>query len=190
MRMKKLFAFRFSLFASAAGFTLIELIVTVAITTLLVSMPILYGSRSRGQVTLFVNTSRVAQEILRAKSLTLAAYATTTASGVPCAYGVQVTRGSNTFNLFQYPRSGCAPTFTSMNPGLELPVENFVLDSAVRFRSAGTTARDVMFIPPDPTTVIYDGSAILPNGGQIILETTDGADSAVITINSFGQVTF
>ena len=51
------------------GFTLIELLMVVAISAMLSAMAISYSNVSKNQITLSVETAKLAQTILRAKDL-------------------------------------------------------------------------------------------------------------------------
>src|SRR5205823_134766 len=81
------------------GFTIVELLIVVAISAMLASIAIGYSSISRNQVALSVETAKVAESIIRAKSLAIATYASIPGT---CAYGVSVDIAQNRYSIFAF----------------------------------------------------------------------------------------
>lgn len=162
------------------GFTLIELVVVVAITVYLSTLFIFYNSSNRQSIAVSVDTAKIAQLLLRAKSLAVASYAKT---ANVCGYGVRIDRTTGAYTMSPYSLSDCkTPVSASSTKG--------VIDKAnVKFISCSGAADDVIFFPPDPTVAIWSGGATTTEG-SICLQSLNGKNNATITVNSVGQVSF
>jgi prepilin-type N-terminal cleavage/methylation domain-containing protein len=196
------------------GFTLIEILIVLAISAMLSAIAIVYSHEGQNQVSLSVETAKVAEGILTAKNLSIATYATTNTS---CGYGALINIASNTYSVFTYepqshpPEHGVAPpcpanSIASTSPiyaneMVEYSPANWQvkLASGVKFVNggAGNNLMIVLFYPPAPTTFISrDGSTFLDPTvvpsvtSKVYLETTDGTDSSTITVNGAGEVDF
>ncbi len=178
--------------------------VVVAITSLLAGMVLTYSSRGRTQVSLYVESAKLAQVILRAKSLAIATYNN---PDTPCGYGVHLDFASSTYALFSY-----APT--SPGGALDCPsvatgpiditspaysvIENFEMQKGVEFVNIGggnNGVKDVLFLPPDPTTYLWlrDGSSQPATDviGQIQLVSASDVNYMLrLRISSAGQISF
>lgn len=89
---------------SRNGFTLIEMLVVIGITTLLATLAIGYSRVGQNVNALSVETAKVAEMVLQARQLALATYGS---AGGACAYGVQFNYGAGandvgTYSLFAY----------------------------------------------------------------------------------------
>src|SRR5665213_2287500 len=90
---------------SRKAFTLIELIIVVAISALLSTLAITYSSIGRNSVSLSVEASKISQFILQAKQLSIATYTSASAS---CGYGVAFNMAAQTYSIFAYDPVGVA----------------------------------------------------------------------------------
>jgi|GEM_PF-709086 prepilin-type N-terminal cleavage/methylation domain-containing protein len=199
------------------GFTLIEILVVLAITALLSSLAIIYTHVGQNQVSLSVEESKVAQFILEAKELSIATYST---SKTTCAYGVQFNYASSTYSIFQYNTAvPTGPTGRPICPSIASTSAAGVVSGAISIYEQGSwhvhtadgvtlikptsTASygiyDVLFYPPDPCTLVsLDGTTFVSDcagggagpldTGYVRLSTVDGSDSRTISVNSAGQV--
>ena len=68
------------------GFTLIEMLIVIAISGMIASLAISYSGTERNQTALSVEKTKLAQFILQARALALATY--TNQEGYVCGYGV------------------------------------------------------------------------------------------------------
>ncbi|MDO8504369.1 MAG: type II secretion system protein [Candidatus Liptonbacteria bacterium] len=187
------------------GFTLVEILVVLGITIFLLGMVMLYSAKSRTQMSLYVEAAKVAQVILRAKSLAIATYGTST---VPCGYGLHVDTGAKSYSMFSYrpvnPSPGGPPDCGSVSlgpidrsqaakdAGVYNDAETFVLPNGIGYGIANTV-EDVMFLPPDPKTLIWGpggGAPVAPSGDIVLVSESDASASVTIQVSSAGQISF
>ena len=81
------------------GFTLIEMLVVIAVMALLSGLAIVYSHVGQNQVALSVESAKVAQLILEAKDLSVATYSDKKNT---CGYGVHFDYSTNRYSLFEY----------------------------------------------------------------------------------------
>jgi prepilin-type N-terminal cleavage/methylation domain-containing protein len=200
-----------------SGFTLVEMLVVIAISALLAGIALSYNGASRKEIALSVEEAKISQLILQAESLSIATYGSNANPASPvCGYGMIFDSAAQTYGIFEYhPTAADEPNtcrdvlvpITAINPDPNSP------NPDIRPYSAGTwdihvapevristTAPDsigiVLFYPPTPTTYISlssDESTFLnptPQTSKVYLTTVDGNDSRVITVNPAGQVSF
>ncbi len=173
------------------GFTLIEILIVLAITAVLSSLAIVYTHVGQNQISLSIEESKIAQLILEAKELSIATYGSNSAT---CAYGVAfhydaVSAASSTYSLFAY---NAAVTSTQYNnrpicPSLASTSAAIVQTAVQPYQSeswqvhtaqgvalingsstASDTIQDILFYPPDPCTLIStDGKTFQSNCNNI-----------------------
>jgi type II secretory pathway pseudopilin PulG len=179
---------------------MIELLVVLAITALLSSSVIIYGSLTRENIAIETDESQVVQLLLRAKSLSVGTYNNQTSP--ICGYGVLVEVNSPNYYLVSYPKDAggnCPDTGNYFSvPDLETAYKlsaGFVFDNCLD--SACPDKLDyVLFVPPDPQVLVSNyGSEGLPpsNGsGNIYLTTAEEAPAyrAKISVAWGGQISF
>ena len=183
------------------GFTLIETLIVIAISAMLSAIAVGYSSVSRNEISLSIESSKVAQLVLQAKSLSIATYGDLSGT---CGYGVSFDPGTQEYSLFAYhpqwsvtcpPASSIASiTAGDMVPYTEgtsnIHVANGVVLSA-GFAQDGIA--EVLFYPPNPQafiTRIGDNGAFTDQNSNIYLGTVDGTASAMISVSAAGQVSF
>lgn len=181
--------------ASCAGFTLIEVIVVIAITAMLSSFLILYNSNSRQRIALFVEQAKIAQTLQRAKSISLSKYAVPGDSS--CGYGVRFdyTAQPQTYFVFQYALGAgedCSQvSFIQDDDNHIQPVPGlaFEVNSNVVFDQDPHDDRIeyVLFIPPNPRVLVTTGD-ITHKSGKVYLKIKSGDEQAVIGVGSAGQI--
>lgn len=188
------------------GFTLVEMLVVLAITALLSTIAIIYSHIGQSTLSLSIEESKVAQFILEARELSIATYST---SDTTCAYGVEFNYVSSTYSLFEYnsaiPDGGGRPVC----PSLASTTAAFNTNDVVKYTdgtwqvhtapgvtlinggNASNTIQAVLFYPPDPFTLIsLDGTTFLdpPPTSYVYLKTSDGGSSRTLSVNSAGEV--
>lgn len=87
------------------GFTLVEMLVVIGITTLFAAMAIGYSHVGENENALTVETAKIAEMILQARELALATYGGSVASGGTdnaCGFGVHIDYSNQTYSLFAY----------------------------------------------------------------------------------------
>lgn len=186
------------------GFTLIEVLVVVGITTILAGMVLTYSSRGRNQVALYVEAAKLSQVILRAKSLAIATYISAT-QGPVCGYGVHIDYATGSYSLFSYNPVDCSPISIS---GGAINME----DAASNYKAIETNQlaqgviygvgsndpnspklTDIFFIPPDPATLIWsEGSGVASNlaSNVSLVSAADPQSGITVRASTAGQITF
>ncbi len=186
------------------GFTIIELLVVLGITAMLSAIALGYTGVAQNQITLSVESAKIAETILRAKNLAIATYST--APGI-CGYGVSIDVPDNEYSIFAYDPAGGGPcpsvastTLTGLSTANEQPYSQSTWKvrpgTGVRLvQGNGDGLGAVLFYPPAPATLLsLTGDAFLPPGSavplNVHLSTVDGSASTTITVSPAGQVTF
>ncbi len=183
------------------GFTLVEVLVVVAITTFLAGMVLTYSSTGRGQVALYVEAAKLAQVALRAKSLAISTYNN---PDTPCAYGMRINEPNRSYSLFSYKPTSCSAILTggidttpADQAGPYRELETFTLQNEVSFKDApsGNALEYVIFVPPDPMTFIWmkGESGVAPRIdaiGEVILGAVQSSNTQKISISPAGQISF
>ncbi len=184
---------------SKSGFTLIEVLIVVAISAMLAAIAIGYSGTERDQTTLSVEETKISQFILQARSLSIATYGN--AAGSACGYGVSFDAASKTYSVFAYVPNGsgtCPPVASVTSASQVQDHEARYTDETwqvhpandVTFSMANSNALSlVLFYPPDPITLLFDGSGNPINQATVNLAAANGS-SRTISINSAGQVSF
>jgi prepilin-type N-terminal cleavage/methylation domain-containing protein len=198
------------------AFTLIELLIVVAISAIFSTIAILYSSVGRNAVTLSVEESKVSQFILQAKQLALSTYTVGNATS-SCAFGVafDLSATPQTYSIFSYDPGTptCPPdnVITSISSGQEkeytggtwqVPVSQGVV---LKSESHSDGLVTVLFYPPEPSVfLLREGDvsgdltqqqtfSVTPNDpgtANVYLETVDGKNDAILTVDSEGQISF
>jgi prepilin-type N-terminal cleavage/methylation domain-containing protein len=185
-----------------SAFTLIELMIVIAISALLSALAITFSSVGRNEVALSVETSKISGFILQAKELSIATYS---ASSPICGYGFTLDANTQTYSIFAYspvvvppcPALGSITTITSdqekeYTPGTwQIHVSNgVVIQPAAESPDSLVT---VLFYPPDPAVLLSNDGITFENPAttlNVYLKTVDGQNSATIGVNPEGQVDF
>jgi prepilin-type N-terminal cleavage/methylation domain-containing protein len=165
---------------SRAGFTLLEMLVVIGITTLLAAVAITYSKVGQNETALTVETSKIAELILQAKELAINTYGATAVSGYKaCGFGVHFdfSGSTPTYSLFAYsvvdngtmdlpcPSLASTTEIGLVGPngegGIAIPQEyqpsswEIPLAQGVTMSNTpANTLTDVIFYPPVPTTLI------------------------------------
>lgn len=162
----------------STGFTIIEMLVVIAILSLISTSLLLYSRTGERQIILFREQSRIVGTLSRAKSLSIA---TLGQVGVPCSYGVHFETPKK-FSIFKDLASDCNAA-DKVYSGIDELLESFELDQAVNF--GNLTLTDIVFIPPDPRIVITPEQ----DEAVINIKTISGNTSSTIKVTSAGQIT-
>jgi prepilin-type N-terminal cleavage/methylation domain-containing protein len=184
-----------------AGFTLIEILIVVVVSLLLSTIAIGYSGIGRDQVALSVETTKLSQFILQARSLSIATYGNV---GGTCAYGVAFNAASGTYSIFGYTPAGmtsCPSAASGKITAASILSDQKMYTGGTSGVHVGngvvmsTTGNDVLsavlFYPPNPRVFIVcsDGS-FCSFSGKVYLGTADGSMSRTITVDQGGQVNF
>lgn len=179
-----------------SGFTLIEMLIVIGISIVLSAIMIVSGSSSRQQIALSTERVKVAQVITRAKSMALNSFSP---GGNACGYGVRfVTASPQRYELVRYDSAISPPlpaqcdTFAGMVVSSTTGVvESYPLSPGVRLVNGANQIIQVVFVPPDPKTLMLDGgnNPISPSG-SVFLQTVNGSSSGRVDISIAGQITY
>ena len=177
-----------------AGFTLIELLVSVTVTALLSSFVIVYTTSGRAQTALYVEQSKVIQVIVRAKSLAISTY---DAPAPLCGYGVHFDPDAGTYDLFSYRSLDCVH-ISFIDPDASanyVSLHRYLLPQNLMLRDGEDAIRDVLFIPPDPKTLLWKESegVLIPierGAGKVYLAAKNGPWSSDLQVSVAGQISF
>lgn len=196
-------------FRLVRGFTLVEILVVVAVTALISAFVITYSSIGRRQSALYGEEAKIAGYIFRAKSLAI----TTKRQdlNVPCGYGAHFDYEKNAYSLFSYSlinspgsdsraTSTCSEAIGANFPAdfllqppnyADVPNSTSTIAAGVTFLPGPQRLDFVFFLAPDPQTLLArDGGNLLDVGsGNIYLGTTDGKATKTINLTApLGQV--
>lgn len=169
------------IFRNKKGFTILEMTVVISIMVLLSSFLILYSRTGENQIVLFRDQSRLITGLNRAKSSSIQSL---DASNPSCAFGVHFSKAENAFLIFRDLATDCQNADHVYTDSGEL-FESYQLSPRIKFGEV--TLTDIVFIPPDPKTIIDNDSN--KTEATIVLETLDGKASLKVKINNVGQIT-
>jgi prepilin-type N-terminal cleavage/methylation domain-containing protein len=170
------------------GFTLIEILVVIGVISVLAGTMITSTSTSRDRTSLLVEEAKLAEVISRAKALAITTYARTSP---PCGYGVSIDHDAATYELFAYTAPDC-DNIIAIDPSMKSGQESFSLPQNVRFETGDERMEHVLFVPPDPKTLIWRTGEVSPASRGIVYLTGSRPDAPVVAIEigSGGQISF
>jgi len=175
---------------SRAGFTLVELLVVIVVVTMLSVVMISYNSSSRAQLAVMVEEARIAQVLIRAKSLSVATY---NQPSVPCGFGLHIDYARREYSLASYKIPTCANLPSATLSSIASNMEVFTLSPDLVFdrETDPATVHDVVFIPPQPSVLLSNPSGLILSGtGFVHVRGKAGSATGDVSVNSAGQVTF
>jgi prepilin-type N-terminal cleavage/methylation domain-containing protein len=178
-----------------SGFTLIELLVVLTLTVLLASFAVIYSRQSGTQIALYIEAQKMAELVFKAKSLALTAYQNPSLGHI-CGFGFAIDYSNREYYLFSYgvpPATGCG-AIVDVDSGLisPLPGQRYVLSSNLTLQNSSDPLYYVLFIPPNPTTIISNNTSGGHSDvglGRITLQAPNGVEMT-IDINTGGQINF
>lgn len=175
---------------SEKGYTLIEMLIVIAMVAILMGTTLYNYSRQRSSDVVLFETQKLAQYIRRAQNLALSPQLE---GGPVNGFGIYISRALNTVTLFKDLNSNY------LYDGGSEKIESFDLDQKVIM--TGLQAPDtnpfpdeselnILYIPPDPTLRIFNNST--DTGASIgkitIAFAADTSKMRVINFNSVGLV--
>jgi len=184
---------------SRSGFTLLELLIVIALSVLFSTFVIISGHTGQNGVAMTVEETEISQLILRAKSLSITTYTGTGTSG--CGDGIHVNPANGTYSLFVYSPSGnICPSFASTSAAMgfesnEKPYDtqtwNTPVAQGLTLGAGANALEDILFYPPEPEVLVsQNGNKFLTPAptSYIYLGTVGGTASATIAVSPTGQV--
>jgi len=179
---------------NGAGFTLIELMVVMAIVTFLTTILVGYSRQSGRQLLLSSAEARILSLVSRAKFLSIETFLKDLGGAGPtrkvCAYGVHMDTVKNEIFIFQdrKPAAAGCPASDKYEPGANDARLFGELDSVKidpDLMTLDGTLKDIVYIPPDPDVIINNSGA---GEATIKVDLKDGSGGFVITVTNAGQV--
>ncbi|MBI2013262.1 MAG: type II secretion system protein [Candidatus Colwellbacteria bacterium] len=179
------------------AFTLIELAIVIGVISVLSGVLFGYGKGIERRLDLLNMEARVINLILHAKSLAQSFEFTPQAGQIICGYGVHIDKDEQEIFIFQDTTDeeedpDCAligvGEYSSGDVRLEGERENISFINSILQIYDGTTAEDIVFFPPEPTTLINNRTGTT-SASVIVHLTTDTTNQFEVVINHFGQVT-
>ena len=174
------------------GFTLIELVVVMAVTTVLISMVIGYSKESTRQLALTSTQAKMLSLINRAKFLSIETFFGGGRSGDQriCSYGVRVNLSNQEIFIFQDLSSlaecpGNSNNVYDEGEKLSGELNKVNLQDALVTFTEDTTLKEAVFIPPDPKTKINNSNA---TEARVGVKLREGKGQFTITVNNAGQI--
>jgi len=187
---------------TSRGFTIIELLVVVAIMILLSGFAITYSNISEEQINLYTETAKVVQAILTSRSLAVTSYL------VPgervCGHGFRL-KDANTFEVVRYirladPSSACVEISNdSQNVSNSY---NVVATSTYDFVNGVTFDESIdpssipyfiLFRPPDPDIFFYHKDGLIFDSNvtetALILKGQHGGKMRIV-VGQGGQINY
>lgn len=180
---------------NGAGFTLIEILVIISVTSVLSAILVSY-SRESGRIMLLINNqAKLVSLVSRAKSLSIATFIENIA--LPsnpsdpkiCGYGVHVEKSVGEIFIFKDLAQNCSSgdnRFGSGDVKLTSQLDVLKLDSWIIQFGSDTTLNDVMFIPPDPIVLINNDSSF--QEALISIETKDKSGKVIVKVSNAGRI--
>jgi len=194
-----------------AGFTLVEILVSMTVMLILVSIVVVYSGGAREINAVLIEEAKIGEVLLRARSLAFATYGRGggARAGV-CGYGVSIDYPANSYALFKYkplpnPVDPCGRNdgsifkHNNIQDARKEVLERHIVSNNVRLVLLGAppycdALKDVLFVPPEPRTVFDSvggnscGSAISKTRFGLVSD--QGGAKAEIEINQFGLLSY
>lgn len=177
------------------GYSLIEVVIVLAIIALLSGMVLTYTQTSRAQLALFTDEQKVVGLLNRAKTFTLEKRLQGTSANA-CAFGAHFEK-PRTVIFFQDLSSSDPPcvsgSYDFLYDGAAEKLDEVDLSPSVEIASfAGTDSptRDVVFEAPYLATYSNWPGALAPVNAETIMLRISGTDSTVsVNVNPGGAIT-
>lgn len=175
------------------GFTLIELMVTITLIAIFVSMAALYNRTADQQISLYREQGKVANAFYRARSLAITTFNRNPQSLDACGYGIHIASTDSLIIFKDLPdplndnqckdyTSSPSSIYTGSQEDVELVYINNVAINLVGGNVADSPL-DILFVPPDPRVFSNKNFPIV-----LSLHAPNISPDLNITINQFGQI--
>lgn len=168
---------------SEKGFTLVELLVGVAVIVILTLVLLPSWKGGEGSLALERTASKISQDIKRTAELALSAKPFSCGSGSISGYGIFFDSAVPASYLIFADCNGNR----KYDAGTDGVAETMQIESAVRIQAAVPSALSISFVPPDPLVSIKNATGGDSATAQITLAlVSDSSQTRVITVNARG----
>ena len=167
--------------------TLSEMLVVVAIIGILAAVMLINYPATKKQLAFQRAASKLVQDIRRAQEMAMAAEEVS--GSVPAGgYGIYLTTDSQTSYIL-FADQGSPPNYR-YGSGEQIG-SNINFESGVKIKTLDADYVNIVFVPPDPTVYLTDGSGgDLGNQISIIISLIDDTTKTkTITVNKAGLIT-
>jgi hypothetical protein len=184
------------------GLTFVELAVTLGITIMMLSIFLGLNSGGRQYVSLLAEKAKIGQMVLRAKSLAVLTGREPSPPPFFCGYGIRFDYAAQSYEVFKYlvdDNDTCtAANLTGVSPAdsgyQAVNALSFTVNSDLNLvpgaLAAVETIGTILFIPPDPVTMLWDDGGGRIFQGSIVLETKRTGTQGKVDLNSGGQISY
>jgi len=170
------------------GQTLVEILVGLSVVAILSSLLVLYSRTGELQTSLLRESEKLVLNIRRAQDLALLAQEFKGTGRIPCGYGVHFDADAREYYLFAdlapagEACAGNADRIRAASGAEDLEVIR--LEAGLKI--SARTASDIVFVPPEPTTIITPPAAEAVTTLTIVRQPSLERQ---IKVTSAGQVT-
>ncbi len=192
---------------SKAGFTLIEILVTLGIMVLLSSIMVGYSAESGRQTFLLLTRESVVQLLNRARANSLSAYSPSGSSSqsglTTCGYGLHMDRSAGVLSVFKSEAVNCDRRAASGNFNFSSSTDVLLTGSLDSYTIDPTklaivsdpkgNLTDVVFTSPNVQTYIYtqeDSSGQATYGGISLQLKNAAGENLNVNVNNAGQISW
>lgn len=162
-----------------SGFTLIELIVVVAIISIMLSIAVVSAPANHREFLLSTSQEQLRTLISRSRALSINSVARgQVLVGQQCGYGTRVDKALNSAFIYY---SCDSKTFGPGSTELSGTLNQMTLDKSLSFSSD----EDIFFLPPDPT--VYISGSMTPSSVTVGITAGNG-ESRGVEVNSAGLI--
>jgi len=201
----------------SAGFTLVEMLVTVSLLVIFTTAAVSYNRNTSSQIALFREQGKLINAIYKVRSLSISTYNRTgNLTSVPCGYGIHFATedkliifkdlpdaegkcnvyGDNN-SSFKFDYSGedfvGSDEFVEEVDLKDVKIRNFTFDSGEDPTLPVLDGVDIIFVPPDPRVYINNSTISSFFDTPITIELTPKSvslDSKLsVKISKYGQIT-
>jgi prepilin-type N-terminal cleavage/methylation domain-containing protein len=185
-----------------AGFTLIEVLVTLGVLAILSAVLVGYASESSRQTVMLITRERIIQLLARTRSLSTSTFlnnvSTVNDPSIPktCGYGLHVDTANGELFIFRDMVKGvdCSSSDYQYMPGTEDKQLDSSLDAYkvdLNRLDFGGDLKDVVFVPPNPDIYINGDVTGVVTKAEVNFKIKDTSGPlAEVNINNTGQVSW
>ena len=184
---------------SQSGFTLIELMVTITLIIVFVSMAVSYNRTADQQIALYREQGKIANAFYQARSMAITTFNRNAQSLDACGYGIHIASSTSLMLFKDLPdplNNNQCKDYASLIPSSiytgseedvnQIPLENITISQICGSSICSNVVDnpvDILFTPPNPDVFSNISFPIV-----ISLHAPNVSPDLDITINQFGQI--